>query len=170
MVSLAHPLQWILASLLIISALGVILVSSPVYASLCFMATLFVLSAFYLELSAEFIAVMQILVYAGAILVIFMFVLVLFQDAHQQIVNYEPRSSVPFLAVASFGLLGSLGFVAYHLAGYDLTKKAVPEGFGSAESLGNALYVDYFFPFETVILLFLVAVIGAVYIGKKRIG
>ncbi len=71
------------------------------HASLSFLVTLLDFSELLFTASAEFIAVMQILVYAGAILVIFMFVIVLFQDAHQQIYKTEPKSSLFLLIFAS---------------------------------------------------------------------
>ena len=71
-------IQWIMGLVLILSAMGVILLRKPLYACLSFLLSLLLLAAFYLQLYAEFIAVMQILIYAGAILVIFVFVIVFF--------------------------------------------------------------------------------------------
>jgi NADH-quinone oxidoreductase subunit J len=168
MTALAHPVQWILGSLLILSSLGVILVRKPVHASLCFLLTLLMLAALYLQLSASFIAVMQVLVYAGAILVIFMFVIILFQDAHQQIDRFPVKSSWLLLFAAASTFLLSLGIFGERLLGFTSSTEELPEGFGTVQSIGEALYVDFFFPFEAVILLFLIAVVGALYIGKKR--
>ncbi|HEY4832877.1 MAG TPA: NADH-quinone oxidoreductase subunit J [Waddliaceae bacterium] len=167
MLFFANPIQWVLISLLIVSSLGVILAKKPVYASLSFLSTLMTLAALYLQLSAEFIAVMQVLVYAGAILVIFMFVIVLFQDAHQQMIHYEAKSSPILIITASASFLFALVFLGTQLVGLQSSNEQLPEGFGTVESLGQALYIDFFFPFEAVILLFLVAVVGALYIGKK---
>ncbi len=102
--------QWILGALLILFSLGVILARKPVYSALSFLATLLLLASLYLELSAQFIAVMQILVYAGAILVMFMFVIVLFQDAHSQIEKHEPQSTRLFLVFAAGAFLLTLIF------------------------------------------------------------
>jgi NADH-quinone oxidoreductase subunit J len=162
-----NPVQCILGIILILSALGVILARKPVHASLSFLVTLLTLAVFYLQLSAEFIAVMQILVYAGAILVIFMFVIILFQDAHQQIVEFQPESAPILLVGAAAAFVIGLAFLGQRLIGLTPPAKGLPEGFGTAQSLGSALYVDFFFPFEAVTLLFLVAVVGAFYIGKK---
>lgn len=164
----ATTAQWILGSLLILSSLGVLFAKKPVHASLSFLLSLMLLASLYLQLSAEFIAVMQVLIYAGAILVIFMFVVVLFQDAHSQI-SLHHAQSLPLLlyaaAAAFLGMFALLGMRFFDL----LPGKAVPvEGFGTAHSLGLLLYVDFFFPFEAVVLIFLVAVVGALYIGKKE--
>lgn len=163
----ANPWDFILGTLLILSSLGVILAQKPVHASLSFLLTLLTLATLYLQLSAEFIAVMQVLVYAGAILVIFMFVIVLFQDAHSQIDRFPAISSPPLLFIAGGGFLVTLVFLGYYLRVLPSAHKNLPDGFGSVQSIGKALYLDFFFPFEAVILLFLIAVIGALYIARK---
>lgn len=165
--SLANAVQLILGSILIFSSIGVISARKPVHASLSFLLTLVMLAAFYLALSAEFIAVMQVLVYAGAILVIFMFVIVLFQDAHQQISKFHAMSKPFLLLIAGILLIAAFIFFGQKVADLTPTSQRLPEGFGTVQALGEALYIDFFFPFEAVILLFLVAVIGAHYIGKK---
>jgi NADH-quinone oxidoreductase subunit J len=158
---------WILGFILIFSCLGVITLKHPVHACLSFLLTLLTLAVLYLQLSAHFIAVMQILVYAGAILVIFMFVIILFQDAYQQISLYEAKSSPVFLFVATSGFLLAIVFLGNKLIGLPHTREKVPDGFGTVQALGQSLYIDFFFPFEAVILLFLVAVVGALYLAKK---
>jgi NADH-quinone oxidoreductase subunit J len=169
MMSFAHPVLWILCIVLILSSLGVILAKKPVYSGLSFLLTLLSLSGLYLQLSAQFIAVMQVLVYAGAILVIFMFVIILFQDAHQQIPKFEAKSAPFLLWIAAFSIVLALVFLGARLIGLIPAGKGVPEGFGTVQSLGQLLYVDFFFPFEAVILLFLIAVVGALYIGRKSL-
>ena len=161
-------IQLILGFFLILSAFGVILASKPVYSGLSFLLTLLFLSAFYLQLSAQFIAVMQILVYAGAILVIFMFVIILFQDAHAQIAKFKAESSKPLLGAAALLFLFIGTFVGQELLSLAPAKESLPQDYGTVQSLGKALYLDFFFPFEAVTLLFLIAVVGAVYVGKKE--
>lgn len=164
----ATPIQWILSSILIISSFGVILARKPLHSSLSFLLTLLTLAALYLQLSAQFIAVMQILVYAGAILVIFMFVIILFQDAHQQIVHFKPKSSSTLLIIALGTFLMTLIFLGKQLITLKpANEKLFPEDFGTVQALGKALYIDFFFPFEAIILLFLTAVVGALYIARK---
>jgi NADH-quinone oxidoreductase subunit J len=162
-----NPFELIIGIVLILSSLGVILAKKPVHASLSFLVTLLSLAVLYLQLSAPFIAVMQILVYAGAILVIFMFVIILFQDAHAQIDQHPPKSDPLLLTIASvaFGLI--LIFLGERLMGLFTSTRILPQKYGTVEALGQALYTDFFFPFEAVILLFLIAVIGALYIGRK---
>lgn len=163
----ANLTQWILGALLILSSVGVLLSRKPIYASLSFLLSLLVLATIYLELSAQFIAAMQILVYAGAILVIFVFVVVLFQDAHQDIEQHEPKSQPLLLALAIASFLVTLLFLVPHFMDPMPLKSTLPKDFGLVQGLGQALYLDFFFPFEAVVLLFLVAIVGALYIAKK---
>lgn len=164
----ANIVQWILGIILILASLGVILARKPVHSALSFLLTLLMLAALYLQLSAEFISVMQVLVYAGAILVIFMFVIVLFQDAHQQIDRFPPKSSswLLFTAAAAFTL--SLLFLGKHLITLERSGEILPDDFGTVQALGKDLYINFFFPFEAMTLLFLVAAIGALYMGRKE--
>ena len=168
MLTSATFLQWMLGFFLIVSAVGVVSLRKPIYASLSFLATLLFLAALYLSLSAEFIAVMQILVYAGAILVIFVFVIVLFQDAHAQIERFAANCSPLFLISSGLAFVGGLSLLGIQLMRINLVKNQLPEGFGQVQGIGKALYLDFFFPFEALILLFLVAIIGAIYMAKKE--
>lgn len=164
----ANPAQLILGVILILSSIGVLAARRPLHASLSFLLSLLVLAAIYAELSAEFIAVMQILVYAGAILVIFVFVIVLFQDAHAKIDRYKPKSRPFLLTFAISAFLLTFIFFGKSFVNYVPQKAHLMEEFGTVQGLGHALYLDFFFPFEAVILLFLVAIVGALYIAKKE--
>lgn len=164
-----HPIQWILGAFLILSSLGVILAEKPVHSCLYFLLTLLTLATVYLQLSAQFVGVMQILVYAGAILVIFMFVMVLFQDAYEKISKIKPKSSTSLLVAGAVAFLISLALFGKDLRHFPPANSTLAQGFGTVESLGRLLYVDFFFPFEALLALFLIASIGALYIGKKEI-
>jgi NADH-quinone oxidoreductase subunit J len=163
-----HPIQFILSVLLILSSLGVILSKKPVHSCLYFLMTLMILASLYLQLSAQFIAIMQILVYAGAILVTFMFVMVLFQDAHEKI-NLSAGKCSPFLILAGISTL-ALGFLFFgrRLESFTPKSQSLTADFGTVESLGKLLYTDYFLPFEAMLVLFLIASVGALYIGRKE--
>jgi len=164
---LTMALDWILACLIVIASLGVILTKKPVHACLWFLLTLLSLAATYLQLYAPFISVMQVLVYAGAILVIFMFVIVLFQDAYLAITKYKPESNALWLFFSAAFFVIALAYFGSFIQAGPLEKIPYATGYGSVEALGNALYLDFFFPFEAVGVLFLVAMVGALYIGKK---
>lgn len=159
--------QWIIATVLLLSAFNVILAIKPVHACLSFLLSLLCLAALYLQLSAEFIAVMQVLVYAGAILVIFMFVIILFQDAHIMIDKKPAKSYKPLIVASAVAFILSFVLLALLLPIISAAKE-VNAGYATIQSLGKALYIDFFFPFEAVIFLFLVALVGTVYLAKKE--
>lgn len=161
-------IQWILGGILVLSSLGIILLRQPVHACLSFLLTLMTLAVIYLQLFAQFIAVTQVLVYAGAILVIFMFVIILFQDAHAQISRFKPQSLPLFLFSAGVIFLLVLAAMGKSYTGLIGTTEPLPEGYGTVQSLGWKLYIDFFFPFEALIFIFLAALIGSVYIARKR--
>jgi NADH-quinone oxidoreductase subunit J len=164
----ASILQWMIGVLLILSAMGVILLRKPIYACLSFLLSLVLIASLYLHLSAEFIAVMQILVYAGAILVIFVFVIVLFQDAHQQMVRFQPKSKPHLLLLAAMTFIFTFAFFGAHIIPFASFGQNLPNGFGSVEGLGRAIYLEFFFPFEAIIMLFLTAIVGALYVAKRE--
>lgn len=168
MVPHATLAQWMLGLTLILSAIGVISFRKPIYASLSFLLSLILLAAFYLQLSAEFIAIMQVLVYAGAILVIFVFVIVIFQDAHEQMMDFKPKSQKLLIALAAIFFILAMALFWSRLIPMVPFKDTLPEGYGSAHAIGMALYLDFFLPFEAVILIFLVAIIGALYLAKRE--
>jgi NADH-quinone oxidoreductase subunit J len=164
-----HPAQLILGIVLILSSLGVILAKKPVHSSLFFLLTLMTLAALYLQLSAQFIAVMQVLVYAGAILVLFIFVMILFQDAIQEIEDVKSKSLSLLLYLGGGTFILSLIYLGRQLFGMPSNNNGLNPAlqFGSVETLGKALYIDFFFPFEAVILMFLVAIVGALYTARR---
>ena len=162
-----HPLQIVLGIVLLVSSLGVICLRKPVHASLSFLLTLFSLALIYLQLHAEFIAIMQILVYAGAILVIFMYVVVLFQDSYMKIHLTQPQSSYLLIYGAITAIIFGFSLLGKQLLNLPNSIQPLPQGFGTVQSIGRLLYIDFFFPFEAVILLFLIAVVGAVYTARK---
>jgi NADH-quinone oxidoreductase subunit J len=158
------PWDLSLASVIILSALGILITEKPVHACLYFLLTLLGLATLYFRLEAPFIAAMQVLIYAGAILVIFMFVVVLFQDAHVAI-DKTPAKTNQTIAGLIAGVFTAIMIFFFSLQ--PMERKPLAADFSTVESLGTALYSDFFFPFEVAGLLFLVAMIGAVYIGKK---
>lgn len=165
---ISEPIHIILGLILILSSVGVITAKQPVHSSLSFLLSLLILATLYLELSAQFIAIMQVFVYAGAILVIFMFVIVLFQDAHQQIALFKTNRSILFLKGAATVFLLSLVLFGYKILFIQPETNTLPTDYGTVQSLGKLLYLDYFFPFEAVIMIFLTAVVSTLYIAKKE--
>ncbi|PSK94019.1 NADH-quinone oxidoreductase subunit J family protein [Taibaiella chishuiensis] len=160
-------LFWFLSFMAIVCALGVILSRNPVKSVLFLIATFFSISGHYVLMNAQFLAVVNIIVYAGAIMVLFLFVIMLMNlnaDA-------EPQKSrlVQMAAVLSGGALFLVIIAA--LRTVDLNNKAMitSEGdLGLIHNLGMVLFKEYVLPFELSSVLFLAAMVGAMVIGKKE--
>lgn len=152
-------------------ALGVLFCRSPIYSAMSLVVSFFCLGGIYILLNAEFVAVIQILVYAGAILVLFLFVIMLLNVKSE---GEKFKMTIPkMLAVGlTMGLLAQvlgifMGDIKY--GPKDIyTVEAITEE-GSIGVIGRLLYTEYVLPFEVISILLLVAVIGAVLIAKRRI-
>jgi len=160
-----------LAAVLLLSALGVVLNRHPVRSAMCLVATLFLLAVFFIFLDAEFVAALQIIVYAGAIMVVFLFVIMLLNLEHDD--SERRRISWQATAIGSAGLfaLGLLYIVKKTGTlmpgpGMDATPAA---DFGSLQVVALRLFTAYLLPFEITGLLMLAAVVGAVVLAKKKI-
>jgi NADH-quinone oxidoreductase subunit J len=166
-------LFFILAALLIASALSVILQPSPIRSALSLVVTLFLLAVTFLLLDAQLIAALQVIVYAGAIVVLFLFVIMLLN------LQEEPRAMAVFGTQCAAVLLGSLFLLAvvrFALVPMQPTAAAaagmaaaVPPGFGNVATLASLLFTRYLLAFEITSVLLLVAVIGAVVLAKRRL-
>jgi NADH-quinone oxidoreductase subunit J len=160
----------ILAVLLIASALGVVLSRSPIRSALSLVMALFFVAVEFLFLDAQLVAALQIVVYAGAIMVLFLFVIMLLnlQDDPRMLSRLGVRvitvllGSLFLLAAAHFFVKAGIG-TGMGMAG------AVPAGFGSTELLAETLFTRFLFAFEITSILLLVAIIGAVVLAKKTL-
>lgn len=162
-----HPIPFYgLSALLIAGALGVILARRPIYAVLSLVASLFALSALFIALTAYFVAMIQILVYAGAILVLFLFVVMLLET--------EPEKGRA-LRGRNLKLMGSaLGiFFLCQMVIMIRSMTAVPPmaagSAGTTKAIGQLLFTTYALPFELASILLLVGIIGAVVLAKKHL-
>ncbi len=167
-------LFWILASLMILSAVFVVANRNPVRSALCLVLNMILLAIMYLSLSAQFIAVVQVIVYAGAIMVLFLFVIMLLNLGAPNALK-EKGGMHSLIAVAAAGaflvLLSGAGAISTGLPAEQVTKKFLVDG-GTIESIGLALYnpqLPWLFPFEVTSFLLLVAVVGAIVLAKRRI-
>lgn len=153
-------------------AVGVVFNRNPVHCALLLIGVLLAMSGLFILLRAAFIAALQVLVYAGAIMVLFLFVLMLLSI----------RGETPLLtrgAAKGFGILFAL-LVFVEVLWVILSPSGeppalpgpapLPEGFGSPASIGRVLYTVWLFPFEVTSILLLVAVVGAVVLAKRKFG
>ena len=160
-------LFWFLSSLGLISALMVIISKNPVFSVLWLIIVFFSISGHYILLNAQFLAVVNIIVYAGAIMVLFLYVLML-MDLKKDTEPQKKRWIKLAAAVAGGSLLLVL-VAALKKADLATSFAQTREGdIGLIENLGKLLFTEYVVPFEISSILFLSAMIGAVVIGKKE--
>ena len=166
---LAPIFFFLLAAVAIVAALGMLLARNPVHSALSLILNLFCVAGLYLTMNAEFIGVVQVLVYAGAIMVLFLFVIMLLNlDELPALRELDWRVGTAFA-----GGTALLALLTYVLArGLDavptMTIGAGANATGTARAVAWQLFTVYALPFEIVGLLLLVATIGAVLLAKKR--
>jgi len=157
---------WVLAVFVAFFAIFTITRRNPVTAVMSLVATFFGLAGLYASLSAHFLAVLQVLVYAGAIMVLFIFVVMILN-----------REEVAPLALRPMRLLG-VAAAAYLLAVFwnvvsegvatDKPPPVVPDTFGTVASIGDILFKQFLYPFEAISLLLLVAIVGGVVVSRSH--
>ena len=159
-------LFYIIAAVTILAALNVVLQRTPVYSALSLIVVLCSLAVVYLLLGAEFMAVIQVIVYAGAIMVLFVFVIMLLNAGREK---PSHRSRV----AKWLGAPLIVAFLAEMLVVIAKQFPAAPAGSpahldGSPAAIGHLLFQNYVLPFEITSVLILVAVLGAVVLAKKE--
>jgi len=164
---ISQILFWFLSVLAIIAAVGVVLSKNPVYSVLWLIVVFFAISGHYILMNAQFLAIVNIIVYAGAIMVLFLFVIMLMNLN----ASAEPPQNM-YLRMAGLiaGMCLMIVFVAALSRSSDV-KVSLAQGsdVGLIKVLGKALFTDYVIPFEISSVLFLSAMVGAVVIGKKDV-
>lgn len=157
----------ICAALSIGTALGVIASRNPVFSALFLVGNLLTIAAMFAALNAHFLAVAQIIVYAGAIMVLFLFVIMLLN-----VKTEEPASpwlfGVGVIAAGSFGVAVLKGIGGLGKSGPLADSFTIAHGAnGTVQNLGIVLYTRYLFPFEVASVLIIAAIVGAVMLSQK---
>ena len=164
-------LFWFFALATIASASAVIFTRNAIASAMSLVATFFFLSGIYVLLWAHTIAALQVLVYAGAIMVLFLFVIMLLSlSDHGPVMTFTPSriaggAAVVALFVALAAVFRKLPTDPLNWTGDEARLKS----FGTIQHLGEVMYTQWLFPFEAVSLLLLVAILGAVVVAKPRI-
>ncbi len=157
-------LFYLFSALAILSAVCVITLPKPTRALLSLIVTMFALSVLYLLLGAPFVAMAHLIVYAGAVLVLFLFVIMLQGVGAVEIPLSQrfPPGHVLFASLAGFGLLGLLVFLVSRF-------KLPPAAgvVGTVEAVGESLFHNYLIPFELTSLLLLIGIFAAISLAKK---
>jgi len=160
---------YLFAGLAVVAALGVVALRNPVYSALCLAVVFVSLAALYVMLSAPFIAAAQVMIYAGAILILFVFVIMMLSPGSDQIAGalrlQRPLALVFGLALA-VELVAVLAIAVLPAPPGEFTPEKIAQ-VGGVQAVGAALFTDYLLPFEITSLLLLVAIVGAIVLAKK---
>jgi NADH-quinone oxidoreductase subunit J len=168
-------LFYVFAAVAIGGALGVVLARSPVGSLLFMVTTLASMAAVFVLLEAHFLAAIQVIVYAGAIMVLFLFVIMLLNLGH----DYQRDLRGGVFAVLSFAVIGLMaGLLARQFGGADGGDRVGPGAasidaaiaeHGAIGAIAEPLYTTYVVPFEITGILLLVAIVGAIVLAKRRV-
>lgn len=154
----------ILAAIILASSIGVVVFLNPIYSALCLIATMLGVAGLFALLDAHFLATVQIIVYAGAVMVLVVFLLMLLN------VKYEkPKKMRPFYWViaAATGCAFLLLIVPPMNELFRIFPDSSGQLAGNVKDMGQLLYTKYVFPFEIASILILAAMVGAVMLGKR---
>lgn len=158
-------LFYFLSILAIYSALMVVISKKPIHSVLYLTLAMFCLAGHYILLNAQFLAVVHVIVYAGAIMVLFLFTVMLLNLNIEG--EFRKRPIVQIAAMIAGGLLLLTLVAVLKQTGIAMEQDPSLTQIGLVRNLGRVLYTDYLLPFETSSLLFLSAMVGAVLLGKK---
>jgi NADH-quinone oxidoreductase subunit J len=156
----------ICAVLAVAGAVGTVAFPNPIRGALSLLFSIVAIAGLYLQLHAPFLAAIQLIVYAGAVVVLFLFVIMLIGPA-----AIPPKDSRALVARLG-GAAAATGITALII--YTMARKLFPPigvaqaGFGSVESIGELLFTDYLVPFEVASILLMVAIVGAVAVARGK--
>ncbi|MBI4640941.1 MAG: NADH-quinone oxidoreductase subunit J [Candidatus Tectomicrobia bacterium] len=163
---------YLISAVAVGSALLVIFQRNQVYSAFSLILSLMALCGLYFLLYAQFIAVIQIVIYAGAVMVLFIFVIMLLNVQEESRREYRiiPRGVVAggislFVLLLASWLLSRSQFLG---RGFQSRSQLPTPDFGSAEKIGELLFTTYLFPFEVTSILLLVAIVGAILLARRR--
>ncbi len=157
----------IFGGLAVAAAISLVLQRQPIHSAISLIVVMVSLAALYLLLAAEFIAAVQIIVYAGAIMVLFVFVIMLLNAGQEERTNFSRMARYVGLPVGAV-LTGELAYWIYRAAPREALVD--PNHFiGRTELIGRQLFREYVLPFELTSILILIAILGAVVLTKKEL-
>lgn len=156
-----------IAGLASLAAIGVVAFGNAVRSALCLVLNFFLLAVLYFTLGAETLGIIQIVVYTGAIMVLFLFVIMLLNLGGASLL-VEQRD--PKLLIGGALGLGLFALVASQvlLPLQNVTAIRAPEGFGAPQAVGRGLFTGYVWPFELASFLLLIGIVGSILLAKRR--
>ena len=156
----------ILSLFAIAGALGMVLFHQPVHAALSLILTIVALAGLFALLSASFLFMVQIIVYAGAIITLLIFI-IMFLNVKEANLPKEPYKNIT-LFFGAIALIPLNFLILRAFAKLPMAMKPLPTDFGTIETLGMELFSHWLLPFELISILLLVALVGAVVFGRKE--
>lgn len=166
-----HILFFAMAALALFFGAMVVFHRNPIHSALALIALLFNTAGLYAMLMGEFIAVIQALVYTGAIMVLFLFVIMLL-NLRSEALGIHKLSAYKYAAIAAAAAIGAkVALVLFAPSASSLYSPpaSLPHGFGGVEQVGEIMLAKYFIPFEAASALLLTAIVGGVVLGKKKL-
>jgi len=162
---------WVFAPIAVASAVGMLLMRSAVHAALFLVVNFICIAVMYLLLDAPFLFAVQIIVYAGAIMVLFLFVIMLLGVDRTEPVRERLRAQrglavalgAAFLVEFAMALRAGIGFSTTAPAGFEAVNTP-----SNPQALAQVLFKDYFFPFEVTSVLLIVAAVAAMVLGQRK--
>ena len=166
-------LFWVLAPICVGSAVAMLFMRNPVHSALLLILNFFTIAVFFLMLGSSFLFVVQIIVYAGAIMVLFLFVIMLVGVDREESLR-ERIAGQRWVALAlGIGLVAEVATAVRLGVGLSGTSPAITstlnQGTGSVQALADVLFSSYFFPFEVTSILLIVAAIGVMLLGRRHV-
>jgi NADH-quinone oxidoreductase subunit J len=170
-VPLDNVVFWVFAPVSVASAIAMLVMRNAVHAALFLIVNFFTIAVMYLLLDAPFLFAVQIIVYAGAIMVLFLFVIMLLgidrgDDVHEPLIGQRPLAvilAVGFVLEIGFALRAGIGFATRAPDGFDVVNRG-----GNAQALATVLFRDYFFPFEVTSVLLIIAAVAAMVLAQRK--
>jgi len=174
--ALAHASAWAVyvvgAAMIITGALGVILLRNPVHCALMLVITLFGIALEFIDQSADFLAAVQIIVYAGAVVILFLFVIMFLGVDRKEAIRSEPtrfqRPLAVVLGVVVLVEILALSRVDHWATGAPSQAGALDGPGQNVQKLGQSLYTGYLLPFEMTAALLVIAVVAAVVLSRRH--
>lgn len=165
-------LFYIVATITVVSGVYLIFEKNPVFGALYLIQTMVSIAVLYILLEAQFVAAVQIIVYAGAIMVLFLFVIMLLNlDIKEEAKNALPFQRIPaiLMGIALFTVIGIVIKSKLLQGKHDQYTTAYVNSVGNTKLIGNLLFTEYLLPFEITSILLFVAAIGAIMLAKRKL-
>jgi NADH-quinone oxidoreductase subunit J len=170
-VPLDNVVFWVFAPISIASAVGMLVMRNAIHAALFLVVNLFCIAVMFLLLDASFLFAVQIVVYAGAIMVLFLFVIMLLGvdsgvSVRERLLGQRPLAialAVAFIAELFVAVRAGIGFATHAPPGFEAVNQP-----GNTQALSEVLFREYFFPFEVTSVLLIVAAIAAMVLARRQ--